>query len=45
MQYGELVFACWYGRQTFTAILVAITVLACLRTTVRTYSKRKMLIR
>ena len=45
MQYGELVYACWYGRQVFTAIMVAITIAACLRTTLRTYANRRMLIR
>jgi len=45
VQYGELVYACWYGRQVFTAIMVAITIAACLRTTLRTYANRRMLIR
>ncbi len=45
VQYAELVYACWYGRQVFTAIMVAITIAACLRTTLRTYANRRMLIR
>lgn len=45
VQYAELVFAIWNGRQLFHAIMVGITVAACLRTTMRTYRNRRMLIR
>ena len=45
VQYGELVFAIWNGRQVFHAIMVGITMAACLRTTLRTYTNRRMLIR
>lgn len=45
VQYGELVFAIWNGRQVFHAIMVGITIAACLRTTLRTYRNRRMLIR
>ena len=45
LQYAELVFATWNGRQVFNAVMVGITLAACLRTTLRTYRNRKMLIR
>lgn len=45
VQYAELVFAIWNRRQVFHAIMVGITMAACLRTTLRTYTNRRMLIR
>lgn len=45
VQYAELAVSFWRGRLVLTAILVALTLVSCLRTSVRTYNTRKMLIR
>lgn len=45
VQYAELVFAIFNRREVIHAIMVGITFTACLRTTLRTYMNRRMLIR
>ena len=45
MQYAELAASLWHGRLVVSCILVALTLLSCLRTSVRTYNTRKMLVR